>query len=134
MSQIAREEFAKVRDEMLKAQRTCAWCYKKCENFTHLVIHIMLKHSKKRKNKMFRKHILEIKDKTAANLTLVTLKDDEFHQNIKRAAMSLYNEGIVCFNYQAQYTSGKTWWLSVNEKVSFIVDKNGVIVNSEVVD
>jgi hypothetical protein len=44
MSDKAKEEFDKVRDEILKRQTKCSWCEKICDNANHLYIHIILRH------------------------------------------------------------------------------------------
>lgn len=43
---MTRDEWDEIRDELLREQRVCAWCGKRCKGHEHLGAHIMLRHPK----------------------------------------------------------------------------------------
>ena len=56
-------------------------------------------------------HISLVKDKSAGNLRTTVLDEDWYHDNIKSAAMRLWNKGDGNLVYWGQYSSGVTLWV-----------------------
>ena len=57
-----------------------------------------------------KKHISEIKDKSAKNLATANLIDDWYHNNIQKAAIEEAKTNPLSI-YGGQYASGGVFWL-----------------------